>query len=785
MHRHKRKHPTHRCRIAAGAVLAMTATTPLIAQSTLESDELDWLIAPSATPAPTTAPTAAAPTTTAPTTTGTQTAEAESFQPLETIPVAQEAAAPVPTARPAPAHLEEIVVTARKREERLVDVPESVQAFDGDTLQSSGVTSVKDLSRLTPNFAVIEAQQPGVVLINVRGIGQIRMGEAPIAVVVDGVQSNIPNQITQDLYDIERIEVLKGPQGSIYGRNAIGGAINIVTQQPTNEFSGKLLGTWGNGGDRRIAAQLSGPIIEDLLKFRVAGKYREFGGLIYGETIGENVDFEEVKTARASLMFTPTDDFSMTLSGSIDEIEAGAAYYVPYSILRALGRAGRDPSEISKPRAVVGDHKGWATRRIEDASLRMEWDTSFGTLSSVSAYSTLDSYLDEELDYTRLPLLTAIQSVENEALSQELRLSSNSGGAFDWLFGVYYLKVDRHTVTQPYIAEDVTALLGLPFNIPFIRKEFADDNHAYAGFANVGYQFRNGFEISAGFRYDVDEREQLSITDNFLGNATFRSMQPKVSLNYKFEPTGFADDAMLYTSVGKGFRSGGFNPSDKVGRTFDKEETLNYELGLKSRLWGNTQFNIATFYTSITDRQVYTLDLLTVSQLIANPVPKAHIVGAELELTIRPFTQLVVGLGGGVLRSKIDEYDPTVYAGTVARGDFTGNQLNQVPGYSYTAFFEYTQPIASLELIARGDFNGSGGDYYWEINNNDLRAPQNFANFRLTLKGEHWSLSSFVDNAFDEKFVAEYVPYEFSGGLSDLGMPGRPRRYGVELGFSF
>ncbi len=627
-------------------------------------------------------------------------APALSQQDVDGVEAALDAEPTTKTVRtPAEPVLETIVVTARKREERLTDVPESIQAFSGDRLEASGVNSAADLARITPNFSLVEAQQPGVVLINVRGIGQVRNGEAPIAMVVDGVQSNIANLITQDLFDVERIEILKGPQGSVYGRNALGGAINIVTKKPTNEFEGRVTGTVANGEDYRAGLQLSGPIIEDTLLFRVAGRVRDVGGLIDGVTLGEKVDDEKAHSVRGNLLFTPTDRLTMSLTGTVDSIDAGAAYYSPFF----------DGDNVSKPKPVVMDRKGQATRDIKDFSLKVDYDFDAVTLTSISAYSTLESYLDEDLDWTELDLLSATQAVDNKAFSQELRLTSSDSGALRWLGGVYYLGVDRDLDTQPILRSDLT---GAPDPIPAPATRSTDDNHAYAIFGQLSYRFTDALEASLGMRYDIDEREQLDRSTGEIYEATFRSLQPKISLMYG------EGAAKLYGTIGKGFRSGGFNPNDVVVRQYDREELWNYELGYKLPFWsGKALLNTAVFYTDITDKQVYTLELTTTSQAIANPIPDSHVVGLEIELSARPFSQLQVGAAIGLQQSKIDSYDPSVFAGTLAAGDFTGNDLNQVPGYSYTLMAEYTQPVGSLLLVGRVDVNGSGGDYYWEVDN--------------------------------------------------------------------
>ncbi|HEV7714418.1 MAG TPA: TonB-dependent receptor plug domain-containing protein, partial [Steroidobacteraceae bacterium] len=174
--------------------------------------------------------------------------------------------------------LSEVLVTARRREERLLDVPDSLTVLDRTTFDNAHVTSVKDLALRVPNVSMVESQQPGVSQMNVRGVCQAHNGEPPVAVVIDGVQLTHAYQITQSLFDVERIEVLKGPQGAVYGRNAIGGAINITTRPPTNELQGLVTAGLGSNAEYTGAGSLSGPLVPDKLLFRLAADYRDFAG---------------------------------------------------------------------------------------------------------------------------------------------------------------------------------------------------------------------------------------------------------------------------------------------------------------------------------------------------------------------------------------------------------------------------------------------------------------------------------------------------------------------------
>lgn len=673
----------------------------------------------------------------------------------------------------------DIVVTARKRAERIQDIPDSITAFTSEAIRRSNIQNVKDVAVRVPNVSIVEAQQPGVALINVRGIGQARNGDSPVAVVVDGVQLSNASQITQDLFDIEQIEVLKGPQGAVYGRNAIGGAINIVTRQPTNDFEGFVQGSFGTGNDFRASGSISGPIIPDKLMFRVAGSYRDFDGDIASlNTPGRTkANWQKDRNVRVSLLAKPTDTLTLDLRYARLETRAGAAYYAPVP-------AG---TSIDAPLPYIGNVPGKANRTLEDVSGKIDLDLGAATITSVTALSKVYSFIDEDLDYTPADALSAQQKLNTKNFSQELRISSTGKRKFKWLGGVYYLNTRQTLDTKIFGGADILPLFGLPASLAPLQlssSDAKDDNNAYAAFGQLSYRFDSGLELTGALRYDIDDRHQTDLVTagNPQYRASFKSLQPKASISYFFNA-----DTMLYATVAKGFRSGGFNPQARITRQYKKEENWNYEAGFKTVLADRRLFlNGAAFYTRITDRQVYVLDIINSAQTLTNPIPKSQVYGAELELTARPVDNLDIAASIGLTGSKILSYDTTVFAGLPAAGNFKGNKLPQVAPFSYALSAQYKIDVSpDFNITPRLEWNGSSGAYYWEIDNLDKRRSTNLVNARLTLNYKKLAITAFAENLFKERYVLEFIPKEWSGSANDFSAAAPGRRIGIKARFDF
>jgi iron complex outermembrane receptor protein len=676
--------------------------------------------------------------------------------------------------------LEEVLITARRREERLLDVPDSVTALTSPAIQSAHLTNVKDVALRVPNFSIVEGQQPGAELLNVRGVCQARNGDPPVAVVVDGVQVSNAVQISQALFDVERIEVLKGPQGAVYGRNAIGGAINITTRAPANELRGDVRGGVGSDSDYTAGATLSAPLIDDKVSFRLAGDLRSFDGDIRSlNTPGRSTANEQdERNVRLRVLATPSDRLSVDTRVARLDTKTGASWYAPIP-------PGGSPDE---PRDYQGNFPGFAQRTLTDASVKADVRFARAVLTSVAAFSKIATYLGSEADFTAADGSFGDQRLSADNWSQELRLTSTDAGAFRWLAGVYYLKTHQRLDTQIFLGSDFLPLFGLPSSLsPLLiaATRTTDDNAAYAAFGQASYRWPTNIELAVALRYDEDHRHQLdrSAPAGAIYEHTFDSLQPKVSLSYFFDP-----HRMVYVTAGKGFRSGGFNPQDRITRIYEAETNRSYEIGWKSSLLdGRANLMAAAFYTRIRDRQVYTLDIINSAQTLSNPIPRARVHGFEMDVTALLLPGLETGASLGLTRSRIQSYDTSVFAGLPVAGDFTGNRLPQTPEYSFAAYTQYRMPMRNgVSLTPRLEWQGRGGNFYWEIDNANQRAPLDFVNLRLTAQRAAWSITAFLENALDEQYVLELLPQRWSGVASgDIAKAGRGRHWGLQASYSY
>ena len=339
----------------------------------------------------------------------------------------------------------DIVVTALRRSQNLQDVPAAITAFTADTIEAAGIERPIDFVNLTSNVSLVETQNAGNAFIVIRGITQARKSEPSVAVIVDGVQQVNAAQFNQELFDIEQIEVLKGPQGAVYGRNAIGGAIVIRTRQPTDQFEGQVRAGIDNGFGYWLRGSVSGPL-GDTLRFRLAGSWYDTEGFIRNPFLGEDADPVEDLSLRATLLWTPTSNFTVDLRASINRLRTQALYF----------NIVADVNDTSLPVRV--NNAGQNDRDIENVSLRLNWETGAGTLSSVTSYDTLSEILTgDTFDFLPIPeslffFLFGVdfnqsQFLDVEAISQEIRFTSPEDRRFRYIVGAYAIDTNRFIST--------------------------------------------------------------------------------------------------------------------------------------------------------------------------------------------------------------------------------------------------------------------------------------------------------------------------------------------------
>ena len=691
---------------------------------------------------------------------------------------------------------QEIVVSALRRDQNLQDVPAAVTAFNAETIENAGIEKPLDFINLTSNVNLVETQNSGNAFIIIRGITQARNSEPSVAVVIDGVQQVNPAAFNQELVDIAQIEVLKGPQGGLYGRNAIGGAIIITSQKPTDTFTGSFKAGVDNGFGWNVRAGISGPLT-DTVKFRLSGSYRDTDGYLRNTFLNEDADPVKDLSVRGNLLFEPGNGWTADLRASYARLETQALYF----------NIVNDVNDVSLPIRV--NNRGINNRDILNVAAKFAYEGEGFTATSITSYDTVKEILtgdafnflpfNESLFVAVLGLpfdLAQSQYLNVKAVSQEIRIESPKNEKLFWMFGGYYIDTQRYISTGNLLdfQQGVFPVFRTPSTNPASPQStfLADsqDNFAWAVFGNLGYEFSDQFRVDASLRYDRDKRVNTTLTPTiYLPNvpgfpqgatgekrrAVFDDLQPKITLTY--QPT---DDVTLYGGYSRGFRSGGFNQTGVggvassngivgVSDIFKDETATTFEAGIKTRLLDRKLTLNAAAYSTLSRNSYFFVFLAANSTQNLGNVPKTRIQGFELEATLRPTSDIQLNAAAGYTWSEIKEFpDPAAI----------GNEAPLISRYTYNLGAQFTPELGGgLNGLFRVDYRRTGKTW-WEPFNTTVRQPVDLVDVRVGVNSDSWSMAAFASNLFNEKYNAEFSP----GGFV---FKARPRIYGVEASYKF
>lgn len=705
--------------------------------------------------------------------------------------------------------VEEIVVTAQRRSESVQDIPLSITAVTGNQLRATGVTDVVGLGNRMANVNINVVQN--IVRINIRGIGTnavTPITEGSVAFHVDGVYITRPEAQAAAFFDVQRVEVLRGPQGILYGRNATGGAVNVITGQPTDELDGYAQLTLGNYSTILTEGAIGGPL-SDGVSARVAFQTSNHEGYLtqlfgVGGVTERDIGDLNTRAVRAQLRFEPTPDLSFTFSGDYFYQSDASAYLVDFgpgdngvpNLTVSLGGGTPSPDV----RVQYGNQPNTVDKRNWGIGLTGIWDiTPNATLTSITAYRRY-SY-DYFMDYDQTEAAGAIFGAFNdsESTSQELRLSGSTG-RLNYVLGAYYLSslvdyTQASTRNRFYFGGPDLQVNGI-FNMG------KTDTVALAGFGQVGYDINDWLGIDLGLRYSWerqikrDEMLSNSITQpldingphNFttiipFARVSFDSWTPKATV--RITPV---DDVMIYASYSRGFRSGGFSIGAGTAPPFAPEELTSYEVGIRSQFLDNRlQANVSAFLYDYSNLQVRRA--LPNGQSILESAGSAEAYGIEAEIIAIPVDDLRINLDVGLLNTEFKEYSTTdglrPALGVI---DLSGNRFLDAPPYRINLGVEYTWHPSWGDVTLRGEARYTGRTYYTPFNTEPYsQAPYDLYDVFLnyTSPDRKWFGGLFVRNIENDDIQASGIgaTLQIGGYVQGVLLP--PRTFGIRLGRRF
>lgn len=636
--------------------------------------------------------------------------------------------------------LDDVTVTAQKSEENIQKVPISLSVFDDITLEDKSISSLEDIAKYTPNLMLYNTGQEGLIVPSIRGISaNVLSYSTPVGLYVDGVPSSSSFGFNDSLQDIERIEVLRGPQGTLYGKNSEAGVINIITKQPNNETKGKIFSTIGNNDKREIGLNVSGPIIKNRFYAGISYKHDEKEGFIKNTLTNEYINDKKSDYGKLVLRATPTDNLDLSLISSKNKEDNGAHNWV---------RSTNNKKEVSS------NIKGSSTPTDTTHALNITYDLDEN--SKIKSITTKKEYKDKavvDADFTAMTIRHIYKDNELNTISQEFRYETLFNKT-QILTGIYLDKKD----------DDLHTRIVTPLNLTGFANPQDMNSKSIGVFTNIIHPLSENWILNSGIRYDKEKKDMQVKNTTIDLEESFNSISPKIGIQYNINP-----NSMTYLTVAKGYRSGGFNPyapSDK--QAYDDENLISYELGYKGIFFDNRlKFNTNIYYMDIKDMQVEESPMMGTIYMVN--AASATSKGFEMEVEGMITNELTLFASTGINQTTFDKFKDST-------GDYSGNYNPLAPKYNFNLGTQYR---ANSGLYTRVDLNGYGKTYFDKTNTNSQKA-YNLVNTKIGYETNTYDIYLYANNLFDKNYDA--IGAYFNGTTTILR---EEREVGVKLAYRF
>lgn len=712
----------------------------------------------------------------------------------------------------------EILVTAQRRSESVQDVPIAISAFNSEMVEGSGSTNITSLNGLAPNV-VLQTQGlvANVPMISIRGMNTSDPdpnADPKVSTIIDGVYIPFVSSTMLDLFDVERIEILKGPQGVLFGKNNLAGTLNVISARPTDDFGGEARVSLGSYGLKQFRGKInSGRFANDALAAKVAVNFRDYDGYSRNVITGNRLNGANVKSVRGALEYDPGGAFDSTLV--VDWLKQKTTGPAPHVLDNG------DPNWDLLPDAVKTDVRKaavlfdpFANTESWGGSWNSNLDVGWGTVSAVLGYRDLKYITRGDFDglITPAPQLDVTRDFAGDSKSAELRYVSPAGEPVDFVVGLYY-QADKWRQFNTVLATPTTTTLA----------QLHQDTESYALFALVNAHPADGLTLSMGGRYSHDRKKydiasQVRVNGNQTSSfassleASWAEFTPRLTVNYEVTP-----DIMVYANYSQGYKAGGYNSRGTIPENvgpYDPERVTAYEIGAKSDLFDRLlRLNVAGFLNKYTDLQSSVTKMGSVrAENITTNIAAAEIYGFEIESVLRPAQGFSIGANLAYLHARYTDFcadtngvftngapevgqcGPAVpiLINGVPNGTFavptdsSGLDLANAPKWSGSLSVDYAIPTGFGEVKLHSDARYSSRFNTWGRSNNPgyYRDEVVLLNASIAVAGEDdkWKVTLYGTNLTDQEVISGATN---AGATPISQFYQAPREFGVDLAFKF